>query len=166
MSMDRTKNSKKRVGEMLVDTGAVAPAKVESALVEQQHVREMREQRQGADSTSSIRVATGKLDSLVNLVGELVTVQARLSQTALSRGIPELLSIAEEVERLTGSLRENTMNIRMLPIGTTFSKFKRLVRDLSSELGKEIELTTDGAETELDKTVIERLSNPCPYHCN
>jgi two-component system chemotaxis sensor kinase CheA len=153
-------NSKKRVGEMLIDTGAVAPAKVESALVEQQHVREMREQRQGTDATSSLRVATGKLDRLVNLVGELVTVQARLNQTALSLGNPELLSIAEDVERLTGSLRENTMNIRMLPIGTTFSKFKRLVRDLSSELGKEIELTTDGAETELDKTVIERLSDP------
>jgi two-component system chemotaxis sensor kinase CheA len=83
-----------------------------------------------------------------------------LSQTALSLGYLELLTIAEEVERLTGSLRENTMNIRMLPIGTTFSKFKRLVRDLSSELGKEIELTTDGAETELDKTVIDRLSDP------
>jgi len=153
-------NSKKRVGELLVDTGAVARAKVESALVEQQHVREMREQRQGGDAASSLRVATGKLDRLVNLVGELVTVQARLNQTALSLGNPTLLSIAEEVERLTGSLRENTMNIRMLPIGTTFSKFKRLVRDLSSELGKEIELTTDGAETELDKTVIERLSDP------
>jgi two-component system, chemotaxis family, sensor kinase CheA len=152
--------SKKKVGEMLVETGAVASAKVESALAEQQHVREMRESRRGADVASSIRVATEKLDSLVNLVGELVTVQARLNQTALSLGNPELLSVAEEVERLTGSLRENTMNIRMLPIGTTFSKFKRLVRDLSSELGKEIELTTAGAATELDKTVIERLSDP------
>ncbi len=156
----RVLDSKKRVGEMLIETGVVAPAKVESALVEQRHVREMRERRQGADATSSIRVATGKLDSLVNLVGELVTVQARLSQTALTLGNAGLLSLAEEVERLTGSLRENTMDIRMLPIGTTFSKFKRLVRDLSSELGKEIELTTDGAETELDKTVIERLSDP------
>lgn len=158
--LQKVLNSKKRVGEMLVENGAVQPAKVESALVEQQRVREMREQRHGADAASSIRVATGKLDSLVNLVGELVTVQARLSQTALSLGVPELQSIAEEVERLTASLRDNTMNIRMLPIGTTFSKFKRLVRDLSSELGKEIELTTDGAETELDKTVIERLSDP------
>jgi len=76
------------------------------------------------------------------------------------RGIPEFLSIAEEVERLTVSLRDNTMSIRMLPIGTTFGNFKRAVRDLSSELGKEIELTTEGAETELDKTVIERLSDP------
>src|SRR5208283_4559853 len=109
---------------------------------------------------SSIRVASGKLDNLVNLVGELVTVQARLTQTAAGRRDPVLLSIAEEVERLTDELRDNTMNIRMLQIGITFSKFKRLVRDLSKELGKEIDLVTDGGETELDKTVIEKLSDP------
>ncbi len=158
--MQKALGAKKRLGELLVETGIVANAKVESALVEQQHVRDLRERRQGADATSSIRVATGKLDSLVNLVGELVTVQARLTQTASNSGMPVFLSIAEEVERLTASLRDNTMNIRMLPIGTTFSKFKRLVRDLSSELNKEIELTTDGAETELDKTVIERMGDP------
>ncbi|HEX9021356.1 MAG TPA: chemotaxis protein CheA, partial [Nitrospirota bacterium] len=151
---------KKRVGEMLVENGVVNPAAVESALNEQQHVRHLRQQRQTTETAASIRVATGKLDSLVNLVGELVTVQARLTQTAQTIGNPGLLSIAEEVERLTGALRENAMNIRMLPIGTTFSKFKRLVRDLSAELGKEVELRTDGAETELDKTVIERLSDP------
>jgi two-component system chemotaxis sensor kinase CheA len=152
--------SKKLIGELLVEAGAVTPGHVESALVEQRHVRDLRAQRQGDDATSSIRVSTDKLDNLVNLVGELVTVQARLSQTALAAGIPSLHSIAEEVERLTASLRDNTMNIRMLPIGTMFSKFKRLVRDLSSELDKEIELKTDGAETELDKTVIERLGDP------
>ncbi len=158
--LQKVLKSKKRVGEMLVESGMVPAPKVESALLEQQHVRELREQRRGTDSASSIRVATTKLDSLVNLVGELVTVQARLSQTALNSGMAALVSIAEEVERLTASLRENAMNIRMLPIGTTFSKFKRVVRDLSAELGKEIELAADGAETELDKTVIERLSDP------
>jgi len=152
--------TKKRVGELLVETGAVSCDKVESALVEQQHLREVRERRQAAETATSIRVPTNRLDSLVNLVGELVTTQARLSQTALSHGIPAFVSLAEEVERLTAELRDNTMSIRMLPIGTTFSKFKRVVRDLSAELGKEIELTTEGAETELDKTVIERLSDP------
>ena len=158
--LQKVLKEKKRFGELLIETGIVPNAKVESALVEQQHVRDLRERRLGADATSSIRVATGKLDTLVNLVGELVTVQARLTQAALGSALPVFLSIAEEVERLTASLRDNTMNMRMLPIGTTFSKFKRLVRDLSSELGKEIELTTDGAETELDKTVIERMSDP------
>jgi two-component system chemotaxis sensor kinase CheA len=70
------------------------------------------------------------------------------------------MGIAEEVERLTNELRDTALNIRMLPIGSTFSKFKRLVRDLSQELGKEIEMETFGGDTELDKTVIERLNDP------
>jgi len=158
--MKKSLKAKKLIGEVLVETGVVPTAKVESALVEQQHVRDLRERRHGVDATLNIRVATSKLDILADLVGELVTVQARLTQTALDSGMSALISIAEEVERLTGAIRENTMNIRMLPIGTTFSKFKRHVRDLSAELGKEIELTTNGAETELDKTVIERLGDP------
>jgi two-component system chemotaxis sensor kinase CheA len=93
-------------------------------------------------------------------MGELVTVQARLAQTASTSHIPELLAISEDVERLTWELRENALNIRMLPIGSTFNKFNRLVRDLSKELGKEVELVTDGGETELDKNVIEKLNDP------
>ena len=112
------------------------------------------------DSASSIRVSSEKLDELVNLVGELVTIQATLSQVALSNNNNDMISISEEVERITWSLRDSALNIRMLPIGSTFSKFKRLVRDLSNELGKEVELTTAGAETELDKTVIEKLNDP------
>jgi two-component system chemotaxis sensor kinase CheA len=158
--LQKALQSNKRVGDMLVESGIVSCDKIESALAEQQHVREMRERRHGAEPSTSIRVATDRLDTLVNLVGELVTVQARLTQTALVQGIPEFASIAEEVERLTVSLRDTTMSIRMLPIGTTFGNFKRAVRDLSAELGKEIELTTEGAETELDKTVIEKLSDP------
>jgi len=68
--------------------------------------------------------------------------------------------LAEELERLSDELRDSTLGIRMLPIGTSFSKFKRLVRDLSGELGKEIGLSTSGEDTELDKTVIERLGDP------
>ncbi len=113
-----------------------------------------------SDLNSSIRVNAEKLDELVNLVGELVTIQARLNQIALGNQDQNIISVAEEVERITWSLRDSALNIRMLPIGTTFSKFKRLVRDLSKELGKEVELTTDGAETELDKTVIEKLNDP------
>jgi two-component system chemotaxis sensor kinase CheA len=159
-AMQEVLRSRKRFGEMLVEKGTVCEDKVQSALIEQQHVRELREKRQVTETASSVRVSTDRLDSLVNLVGELVTVQARLSQSALTHGITEFIFIAEEVERLIAELRDNTMSIRMLPIGTTFSKFKRLVRDLSGELGKAIQLSTDGAETELDKTVIERLSDP------
>jgi len=153
----------KRLGEMLVEARLVAPERVEAALAEQQQVRKVRQQRSGVkaeEALSSIRVPAERLDHLVDLVGELVTVQSRLSQLAGAGGDSVLVAIAEEVERLTEELRDQTLGIRMLPIGSTFSKFKRLVRDLSKELGKEVELTTGGAETELDKIVIERLNDP------
>ncbi len=137
----------KRLGEMLVEAGLVPENKVKTALLEQQHLKERREKREAAETTGSIRVASEKLDLLVNLVGELVTVQARFSQMAERKGDSEMAQFAEEVERLTWELRDNAMSIRMLPIGTTFSRFKRLVRDLSAELGKDIELTAEGAET-------------------
>ena len=158
--MARVLAKQMRFGELAVASGIVSEMKVESALQEQRHVQAVRQEKQNSDAGNSIRVPAERLDVLVNLVGELVTVQARLSQTAAGRADTELSAIAEEVERLTGELRDSALNIRMLPIGSTFSKFKRLVRDLSSELGKEIEMTTDGAETELDKTVIEKLNDP------
>ncbi len=158
--LDRVLSSQKPIGKMLVDSGVVSPDKIQSALVEQQHVREVRRERKSTETAASVRVPAGKLDILVNLVGELVTVQSHLSQLASSGNTSELALVAEEVERLTDELRENTMSIRMLPIGTTFGKFNRLVRDLSAELGKDILLATEGGETELDKTVIERLNDP------
>jgi two-component system, chemotaxis family, sensor kinase CheA len=111
-------------------------------------------------SIQSIKVPSERLDKLVDLVGELVIVQARLSQAAASSVDASFRSIAEQVEALVWELRDNAMSIRMLPIGTTFGKFNRLVRDLSAELGKEIQLVTEGEDTELDKTVIERLGDP------
>jgi len=150
----------KRIGELLVEKNVINRGIIESALAEQEHVKKMRVSRQEFTSSSSIRVPSERLDSLVDLVGELVTVQAHLSQKASFQKDPELLSIAEEVERLIAELRDNTMRIRMLPIGSTFSKFKRMIRDLSRELGKEVVITTEGGETELDKTVIEQLDEP------
>ncbi|WP_035271595.1 chemotaxis protein CheA [Desulfonatronum thiodismutans] len=113
-----------------------------------------------AEEIASIRVSATKLDDMVDLVGQLVIVQARLKQIESELHNPLLTSVSEEIERLSGDLRERTLSLRMLPIGSTFNRFRRLVRDLSSELNKEIELKTNGAETELDKTVIEKLSDP------
>ena len=113
-----------------------------------------------ADNATSLRVPAAKLDQFVDLVGELVTVQARLSELAGRRDDAEIGEVAEEIERLTSALRENSMNIRMLPIRATFEKFRRLVHDLARDLGKDVQLTMDGAETELDKTVIEQLGDP------
>jgi two-component system chemotaxis sensor kinase CheA len=157
--IDRAAGRQKRLGEMLVEEG-VDRREVESALEEQQHVDRSRQKLQQEMSSSSIRVSSDKLDHLVDLVGEIVTLQARLSQTSTKLQDAGLTTVSENFERLTDELRDSTMSIRMLPIGTTFSKFRRLVRDLSRDLGKEVEMKASGGETELDKTVIERLNDP------
>lgn len=158
--LDAALGTQKRIGEVLVEMGRVKPLQVESALAEQKTIADAVKKKEQAETRQSIRVPSDKLDRLVDLVGELVTVQARLTQEAANVKRGSLVNIAEEVERLTAELRDNTMNIRMMPIGATFSKFTRLVRDLSKDLGKEIELLTEGAETELDKTVLEKLNDP------
>ncbi len=150
--------SQKKLGEVLIEKNLVSTPQVESALVEQEHLKKGQERVEAA--AGSIRVASDKLDALVDLVGELVTLQARLAQTSLDLRDVSLSSVSEQFERLISQLRDNTMSIRMLPIGSTFNKFRRVVRDLSLELGKEAELATEGADTELDKTVIERLGDP------
>jgi len=114
----------------------------------------------GSGTASSIRVSTERLDQLVNLVGELVTVQARLSEVAARRDDADIREISESVDGLTAALRENSMSIRMLPLKTTFERSRRLVHDLGIELHKDVELTIEGAHTELDKTVIDQLNDP------
>ncbi|QQR39671.1 chemotaxis protein CheA [Devosia rhizoryzae] len=111
-------------------------------------------------AATSLRVPAERLDELMDRVGELVIAQARLSQIAALSSDTALKTIAEELERLSSGLRDTTMGIRMVPIGTLFSRFRRLVHDLSGELGKPIEFITTGEDTELDKTMIERLADP------
>ncbi len=112
------------------------------------------------DNAASLRVPAARLDQLVDLVGEMVTVQARLSAIAARSADGEVLEVSEEIERLTSALRENSMTLRMVPIRATFERFRRLVHDLARDLGKNVELTIEGAETELDKTVIDQLGDP------
>ncbi len=164
----------KQIGELLIQAGIVSHDKVLSALNEQK-IYEKQKTKSAAEN--SIRVASSRLDHLINLVGELVITQAGLSQiSSLSEDFEEggsanpaetleqirvqLTNAIEPLERLTRDLRDCALNMRMLPIGTIFGRFRRLVRDLSAELGKEIDLVTEGADTELDKTVIERLGDP------
>jgi two-component system chemotaxis sensor kinase CheA len=151
---------RKLLGEMIVDSGIAPPMAVKSALAEQEFVKDVRKKRRALDQASTVRVPAEKLDRLVDLVGEMVTMQARLTQIAFGRKDPLLTSVSEEVERLTAELHDSAMNIRMVPIGSTFSKFRRLVRDLSSDLERDINLIMEGAETELDKTVIDKLNDP------
>ena len=148
------------LGRELVDMNLVQSEAVESALFEQQVIREVKTKRRAEDAATSIRVASEKLDILVDLVGELVTMQARLTSTAAQLENAELTVISEMIELLTADLRDNTFSIRMIPIGSTFSSFRRTLRDLAADVGCEVELMTQGGETELDKTVIEKLRDP------
>lgn len=107
-----------------------------------------------------IRVAAKKLDLLMDLVGELVGLQSALSRQALNLNNMDLISMAEAVERLTADLRATSMSIRMLPISTLFVRFRRLVYDLCQELGKQVDFETSGGDTELDKTILEQLTDP------
>ncbi len=140
--------------------GQAASDQVARALDEPRSAQAGRRTYDQAENAASLRVPAQKLDQFVDLVGELVTVQARLSELAARRDDPDVTAVSEEIERLTSALRENSMNIRMLPIRATFEKFRRLVHDLARDLGKDVVLTMDGADTELDKTVIEQLSDP------
>jgi len=116
--------------------------------------------RRPAKAGSSIRVPAERLDEMMDRVGELVIAQSRLKQITASSDDPQIQSVVEEIERLARELQDTTMGVRMVPIGSLFGRFRRLVHDLSRDLGKEIDLVTSGEETELDKTVIERLADP------
>ncbi|NCA23876.1 MAG: chemotaxis protein CheA, partial [Betaproteobacteria bacterium] len=115
---------------------------------------------------SSIRVSVGKVDHLINLVGELVINQAMLSETA-SKVDPmlyeQLTNGIAQLERNTRNLQESVMSMRMMPVGSVFSRFPRVVRDISQRLGKDIELRFIGESTEIDRGVIEKIADPLTH---
>ncbi|WP_121063763.1 chemotaxis protein CheA [Chachezhania antarctica] len=114
-------------------------------------------------ASESIRVASSRMDAMMDSLGELVIAQARLDAVSDSIGDTNLASVVEEVQRLVTGLRDATLSIRLLPIETVFSKFRRVVRDLSKELGKDVQLVAEGGDTEVDKTVIDRIGDPLAH---
>ncbi len=108
----------------------------------------------------TVRVSSAKLDELLDIISEVVTTQARLMHYSSNHEDPELEDITEAYEKLSRHLRENALYMRLIPIYTILIRFKRLVRDLSGQLGKEVVLKTTGTETELDKSMIEKLYDP------
>lgn len=109
---------------------------------------------------SSIRVSTDKLDDLMNLVSELVTTQASLGLFSEQSKNDRLTVITENMEKLSLQLRDTAFSMTLVPLSTIFYRFQRLIRDLSTKLGKEVNFTVQGGETELDKTIIEALTDP------
>jgi len=143
------------LGKILVAEQAVQPEIVDAAVSQQKRVSEKK-----AAEAHLIRVQADKLDQLIDLVGELVIAGASanlLAQRSSQRDLVEATSI---LSRLVESIRDSALQLRMVQIGETFSRFNRVVRDVSRELGKEIELSISGAETELDKTVVEKIGDP------
>lgn len=108
----------------------------------------------------TVRVDIRKLDDLMNLVGELVITRSRLEQLSLEKGDQFLGEAVEQLSRLTLDLRDQVLKTRMVPVDQVFSRFPRLVRDLAKETGKEVELRISGADTELDRTVIDEIVDP------
>ncbi len=155
-SVNEAVKMQKRVGEMLVESGEISTADVESALKEQKFL----EKRKTLTDDESVRISSDKLDKLINLVGEMVVTQAHMSNLAEDHENSVFSMPVRQMERLTGDLRKFALDMRMLPAGTLFGRFRRLVRDLSSELGKEVELVVEGGQTELDKTILEKLHDP------
>ena len=163
-TLNKALSQQKRVGEILVEQHAVTPQQLEQALLKQKQ-QESAAQSKKTD-TASIRVDTDKIDKLINLVGELVITQSMLSDLGSRFEINQLPVLLERMAQLEGNTREiqeRVMSIRMLPIGTAFSRFPRLVRDLSAKAGKKIQLVLSGEETELDKTVIESIGDPLTH---
>jgi two-component system, chemotaxis family, sensor kinase CheA len=119
-----------------------------------------REEAKQDRGIATVRVQAERLDELMDRVGELVIAQARLTQLAASGSDLSIKIIAEEIERLASSLRDTTMGARMVPIGSLFGRFRRLVHDLSRDLSKPVDFVTSGEDTELDKTMIECLADP------
>ncbi len=144
-----------KLGEILVEQGVVQPELVEAALAKQNVAKENK-----AQESKLIRIQADKLDELINLVGEMVIAGASTSVLAQRTGDPALHEATSTLSRLVEEIRDSALQLRMVQIGETFSRFNRVVRDMSKELGKDIALSIGGAETELDKSVVEKIGDP------
>jgi two-component system chemotaxis sensor kinase CheA len=175
-----------RLGEILVAAGAVARQELDEALVEQARLSEtqvqvpigevlraghgvpqqvveaaVRKQRgRDGDEARSVRVPADRLDAVINLLGELVIAGAGTALLAQKTGMSELIESSHQLGRLIEEIRNGTLQLRMVQIGETFSRFRRVVRDTAAELGKDVQLEILGGETELDKSVVERIADP------
>lgn len=151
----------RQVRPMVADRHQEPPAREPAP---QERPAEREPQRKAIAKEATVRVPAERLDRLVNMVGEFVMNQACLAQVAAQNGAAELANPVQVLERLVAELRDNVLGIRMLPIDTLFGRFRRLIHDLSAELGKEVDLVTEGGETELDKSILDQLGDPL-VHC-
>jgi len=148
----------KLTGELLIEEAKVAPRQVEAVLEKQKQAREQ-------EQVNTIRVDTRRLENVLNLVAEMVISQSRVKElvSKQSQVDVEVFNSFQEVDKIIRRLQEEVMKTSMVPVGPTFTRFQRMVRDTAAEKGKEIELVISGQETEVDKRVIEQIADPLKH---
>jgi two-component system chemotaxis sensor kinase CheA len=153
----------KPIGEILVETGAVSEKQVQVALAKQSKVKKKKSKKaKGAVTQQDIRVNLGKLDSLIDLIGEMVIAENMLINSPDLEGLEleNFTKASQHMTKLVRDLQEMAMTIRMIPVAGLFRRMIRLVHDLSRKSGKQVDLQLSGEETEVDKTVIEIITDP------
>ncbi|VAW77350.1 Signal transduction histidine kinase CheA, partial [hydrothermal vent metagenome] len=143
------------IGKVLLREGVVLPEVVDTAIAKQKQVRESQ-----ALVSKSIRVSADKLEQLIDLVGELVISSANTRLLGDRTRDTALIESLENMSRLVEDIRDTGLGLRMVPISETFNRFRRVVRDVSQSMGKDIELELSGGDKELDKTVVEKIGDP------
>ena len=155
LATQKAEDSQRMIGTIFVEDQSVPPPVVVAALEKQKRFHDKL-----ANEMKVVKVAADKLDKLVNLVGELVIAGASAQALASHSKEARLVEATATFNKLVEEIRDNALSLRMVQIGETFSRFRRIVRDVSRELGKEIELEIQGADTELDKTIVEKIADP------
>lgn len=151
-----------QANEAQADSSPEAPAAAEPGETAASG-KALKETARASGEANLIRVDAGKLDQLINLVGELIIAGANTRMLAQGCGLVDMSESAETLSRLVEEVRDSALTLRMVQIGATFNRFQRVVRDVSKELGKDIVLHISGGDTELDKTVVEKIGDPLTH---
>ena len=152
---DGSEQTAQPIGELAVKQKAVESQVVEAAVSKQKNIKAKKE-----EENQVVRVSADKLEELINLVGELVISGANTHLLAKKSDNAQLIDATETLTGLVEEIRDTTLSLRMVPIGGTFNRFRRVVREVSRELNKQIELVISGGDTELDKTVVDKIADP------
>ena len=158
LALQESAAAPRQLGAILVEQQSVQPLVVDAALAKQEQVRE-----QKAQESRSIRIDADKLDQLINLIGELTIAGASANLVARRAQSAELQESTSVLSSLVEQVRDSALQLRMVKIGATFNRFQRVVHDVAKEIGKDIGLVVNGADTELDKTVVERIADPLTH---
>jgi len=164
LQLQQNETPKKKIGEILVEKMGMDPDQVEEALLKQSESAKLNSQttNKKTNQETLVKISTGRLDSLINMVGELMVAQSMVGEdlTNYISGNQRLERNSRQLHKITRDLQELAMSMRMVPVQGVFQKMARLVRDLSHKAGKEIEFQMEGADTELDRNVVESIADP------